>query len=384
MVGAGTPPAGEAEVRLAAAVLVALVAVSGAGAAYRPSPLLALDGAYRFSDGTVVSLAATPDGGLLYTDTRTGDLRQLKQVGVGRFRFGPAYLVRRPTRGTIAVTGRRLTLTAAGRTRTGLLVRVRRARVSFQGAGIRLVGKVTSPSTPGRHPAVAIVHGSEAADRDGSDLLANFYSALGYVVLTYDKRGVGESGGTYQEFPSPANVQNLATDAVGALRTLAARNDVDPADIGLVGGSQAGWIIPRAATISPLVHFAVITSGPAVSVGEQGLYAGLTGQGETNPGQEQIHEQLASTQPSGFDPRADLARLSIPTLWLFGREDKTVYVPQTVAVLERLPSRPTVRVFPRAGHFVLDTPHGLSSELPHAHRFAPGFFATISAWLATH
>jgi pimeloyl-ACP methyl ester carboxylesterase len=121
-----------------------------------------------------------------------------------------------------------------------------------------------------------------------------------------------------------------------------------------------------------------------VSVGEQGLYAGLTGQGATNPTRAQIDQQLANAQPSGFDPRADLAALSIPTLWLYGREDKTIYAAQSVAVLEGLPTRPTIRVFPRAGHFVLDTPHGLSSELPRAHRFAPGLFATISGWLARH
>jgi hypothetical protein len=33
---------------------------------------------------------------------------------------------------------------------------------------------------------------------------------------------------------------------------------------------------------------------------------------------------------------------------------------------------------------VLDTPHGLTSELAGAHRFAPGLFSTISGWLATH
>lgn len=369
--------------RFAAALVVALLAAATAGAAYRPSPLLAVDGAYRLADGTVLSLAVTPDGGLLYTDTRTGDLRQLERAGPGRFRFGPAYLVRRPIRGTVLVKGRRLAVTTAGRTRAGRLVPVRRTRVSFVGAGARLVGKVTSPATPGRHPAIAIVHGSEAADRDGSDLLVNFYSALGYVVLTYDKRGVGDSGGTYQEFPSPQNIRNLAGDAVGAARALAARKEVDRERIGLVGGSQAGWIIPRAAALSPLVRFAVITSGPAVSVGEQGLYAGLTGQGATNPTQAEIDRQLENVQPSGFDPRADLAALSIPTLWLYGREDKTVYAPQSVAVLAGLPSPPTVRVFPRAGHFVLDTPRGLTSELAGAHRFAPGLFPTISGWLAT-
>ncbi len=373
-----------------ALVVVATVLAATAGAAvagglaYKPSPLLAIDGAYRLADGTLASLAVTPDGGVLYTDTRTGDLRQLDRDGPLRFRFGPAYLVERPIRGTVTVRGGSLTVTSGGRSRSGTNVPVRRQRVAFRGASVRIVGKVTSPATPGRHPAIAIVHGSEAADRDGSDLFVNFFTSLGYVVLTYDKRGIGDSGGVYVEGATTANLENLAGDAVGALRTLAARSDVDPKRLGLFGGSQAGWIIPHAAALSPLVRFAVVTSGPAMSVGEQAEYASITGQGgiEPPPSEAIVRNRLAAAQPSGFDPRADLARLKIPTLWLFGRADKTVYVPQSVEILRRLDPAPTIRVFPGAGHFILDTPHGLTSEIPKAHRFAPGLFAAIAAWLA--
>jgi uncharacterized protein len=365
------------------ALAAALVAAGAAGAAYRPSPLLPLDGGYRLADGTVLSLAVTPDGGLLYTNTRTGDLRQLSPpTAPGRFTFGPSYLVAGPVRGTITVKGPRLTLVTGGRTRTAQRITVRRQAVSFAGQGVRLAGKVTSPATAGKHPAVAIVHGSEAGDRDYYDMLVNFYSSLGYVVLTYDKRGVGASKGVYQEFPSVRNVENLAGDAIGAVRVLAARKDVDAGRIGLAGASQAGWIIPRAAARSPLVKFAVVAAGPAVSVGEQGLYAGLTGQGTSDPTKAQIDEQLSGAEPSGFDPRPDLEKLTIPMLWLYGLEDKVVYAPQSVAVLQALPTPPTVKTFPRAGHFLLDTPHGLNSELTGAHRFV--YLQTIAAWLRDH
>ena len=59
-----------------------------------------------------------------------------------------------------------------------------------------------------------------------------------------------------------------------------------------------------------------------------------------------------------------------------------MYAPQSAEVLETLPTQPTIRIFPAAGHFVLDTPHGLSDELPRAHRFAPGLFRTMADWLA--
>jgi pimeloyl-ACP methyl ester carboxylesterase len=365
--------------KLAAAIGVALVAATAAGAAYRPSPLLPLDGAYRMTDGRVVSLAVTDDGNLLYTDTRTGDLRRLDTAGPNRFTFGPAYLVQRPVRGRILVRGARI---AVG-TRTGRRIAVRRQRVTFRGAGVRIVGKVTSPVSPGRHPALAIVHGSEAGGRDGYDLLVNFYNSLGFVVLTYDKRGTGDSTGFYTEQATPANIDNLAGDAVAALRILAARRDVDPAQLGLAGGSQAGWIIPRAAAKSPLVRFAVIVAGPAMSSGEEEAYAAITAHGQVSPPptDDAIRKGLEGITPSGFDPRADLERLSIPTLWIFGREDKSVYTPQSVAILESLPTKPTIRVFPGAGHFVLDTPHDLQSELPRAHRFL--YLSTIAAWVAS-
>jgi pimeloyl-ACP methyl ester carboxylesterase len=373
--------------RHAVAVVLAGAVVAAAPAAvgrYTPSKVLPLDGTYRFANGSTVSLAVTPDGGMLYTDLRTGDLRQLDPAGTARFRFGPAYLVQRPVRGTVAVRGDALTLTTGARARVARRVPVRRQRVAFRGAGVRLAGKVTSPVTPGRHPAVAIVHGSDPMDRDGTDLFVNFFTSLGYVVLSYDKRGVGDSTGIYVERATAANIGNLAGDAVGALRALAARVDVDPQRIGLFGGSQAGWIIPRAAALSPLVRFAVITSGPAMSVGEQDAYSGLTANGsiEPPPSEAAIRKSLEGTEPSGFDPRPDLDRLDIPTLWLFGREDKTIYVPRSVEILQALDPAPTIRVFPGAGHFILDTPRGLASEIPRAHRFAPGLFATIADWLA--
>jgi pimeloyl-ACP methyl ester carboxylesterase len=367
--------------KVATAIAVALVAATAAGAAYKPSSLLPLDGAYRMTDGRVVSLAVTDgDGdGLLYTDTRTGDLRQLRAAGPNRFTFGPAYLVQRPVRGTIVVREAKLTIGA----RRGTRIAVRRQRVAFRGAGVRIVGKVTSPVTPGRHPALAIVHGSEPGGRDGYDLLVNFYNSLGYVVLSYDKRGTGDSSGFYIERPTPANIDNLAGDAVAALGVLAARRDVDPQRLGLVGGSQAGWIIPRAAAKSPLVRFAVIVAGPAMSSGEEEAYAAMTAHGQISPPptDETIRKGLEGVAPSGFDPRPDLERLSIPTLWIFGREDKSVYTPESVAILEALPTKPTIRVFPAAGHFVLDTPHDLQSELPSAHRFL--YIATIAGWVAS-
>lgn len=255
---------------------------------------------------------------------------------------------------------------------------------SFPSGSVRLSYALDLPPGPGPFPAIVFGHGSGQQTKDEAMSVKSRMTQAGFAVLRYDKRGVGDSTGFYVERATAANLDNLAGDAVGALRVLSARRDVDPSRLGLVGGSQAGWIIPRAAAKSPLARFAVITSGPAVSVGEQEAYAGLTAQGALAPPPTDgaIRQGLEGIAPSGFDPRPDLERLSIPTLWLYGREDKTIYAPQSVEVLESLPSKPTVRIFPAAGHFILDTPRGLSSELPGAHRFATGLFPAIAEWLA--
>ena len=98
----------------------------------------------------------------------------------------------------------------------------------------------------------------------------------GLAVLAYDKRGVGQSGGTYPgESPHPFTIDTLARDAEAAVHFLATRPEIDHDRIGLAGHSQAGWIIPLAASREPAVRFAVVFSGPAVTADENDEYQNL-------------------------------------------------------------------------------------------------------------
>src|SRR5262245_25864723 len=53
------------------------------------------------------------------------------------------------------------------------------------------------PPGPGPFPAVVIGHGSGEIRKEASQVLASNLLAQGFAVLRYDKRGVGESTGTY-------------------------------------------------------------------------------------------------------------------------------------------------------------------------------------------
>jgi len=205
-------------------------------------------------------------------------------------------------------------------------------------------------------------------------------------VLAYDKRGIGQSGGIFPgEAASNAAIERLARDAEAAVRFLAAQPELDPDHIGLWGASQAGWIIPLAASRSPAA-FAVIGVGPTVTVGEEGFYSNLTNDGDgAGLTAAQAEARLGETTPSGFDPVPAIRSLRIPVLWLYGAEDRSIPPRRSATINERLRAETgadfTTIVFPRAGHSLLETPTGLNAEVAGARRFAPGLFTELIDWL---
>jgi alpha/beta superfamily hydrolase len=152
----------------------------------------------------------------------------------------------------------------------------RREQVEFVARdGTRLAGSVYLPVGPARRRAATVVlHGSGAQDRNGYAsiiaVLADVLAASGRVVMTFDKRGVGGSGGDW----SRAGFDVLAMDAMAAMAYLADRTEVDPLRIGLAGSSQAGWVAAAAivAGAKPADVLLLGAAGSALTVAEQNLY----------------------------------------------------------------------------------------------------------------
>ena len=121
--------------------------------------------------------------------------------------------------------------------------------ITFFSEGVILAGTIFTPKNI--RAAVVIVHGSGQEKR-----MKNFATTLannGIAVLTYDKRGVGESAGLYAgpevgtnnvDF---SNLNLLSLDASAAVNALSKSLSNDQIPLGLIGASQAGWIIPLAA-----------------------------------------------------------------------------------------------------------------------------------------
>lgn len=224
--------------------------------------------------------------------------------------------------------------------------------VLFKSNSVSLAGTLYTPRYP--HAAVVLVHGSGQAPRMSE--FALHLAENGITVLTYDKRGVGESGGIYAgpevgtNNVSADNLILLAKDANAAVKVLHQRDKNVP--IGLAGISQAGWIIPIAATLNPLVDFMVLFSGSVIPTLEQLRFQFFTN-GKTDfwdhHTESEVRERISSDADDGHyfsdadryqfvntDPVDALSRLSIPGLWLFGAKDVQVPVGLSIEPLNTL------------------------------------------------
>jgi hypothetical protein len=133
--------------------------------------------------------------------------------------------------------------------------------------GIKLAGTLTLPPGTGRFPAVVVISGSGAQDRDETVfghkpflVLADYLTRRGVGVLRVDDRGVGGSTGNTME----ATSVQLARDVLAGVRFLRARREIDPDRIGLIGHSEGGLIAPLAAAESKEIAFIGLLAAPGL------------------------------------------------------------------------------------------------------------------------
>lgn len=213
--------------------------------------------------------------------------------------------------------------------------------IEFQSDGIRLSGTLFLPAETPPVAGIILVHGSGPEPRMSA--LGHFMASSGFAVLTYDKRGVGKSGGAYEERDnvSAVNLGRLAGDAATAFVTLRQSPGMAGIPTGFVGFSQAGWIIPIAASQVESPAFIALWSGPVCTVSEEMEYSRLadrTPPTRALPTRQELlqHMRSAGYRPDDTDPRSSLSQLAIPGLWLFGGKDRSIPVDLSIERLESL------------------------------------------------
>lgn len=136
-----------------------------------------------------------------------------------------------------------------------------------ESAKITLAGTLTIPRGNGPFPAVVMITGSGAQDRDETLfghkpfwVIADFLTRKGVAVLRVDDRGVGKSTGTQAD----ATSLDFATDVSAGVAYLKTRKEIDSKAIGLIGHSEGGIIAPIVAGQSKDVAFLVLMAGTGV------------------------------------------------------------------------------------------------------------------------
>ncbi len=136
-----------------------------------------------------------------------------------------------------------------------------------EGDNVRLAGTLTLPQSAGPHPAVVLVSGSGAQNRNEELMdhkpflvLADHLTKQGIAVLRYDDRGTAESTGDF----STVTTEGLARDAQAAVDYLKSRNDIAMDQIGVAGHSEGGLIAPMLAAKNNNITFIVMLAGPGL------------------------------------------------------------------------------------------------------------------------
>lgn len=340
-------------------------------------------GSYTLADGrtlVVTKQAASPRPRA--TLLPSGETRGLYPLGGSRFAIGAAVAVREPSQGTAAFAADGSSVDWAG-------VRGQRVRLRQQEVRVGpLAGTLSLPAGAGPFPAVTFAHGGGEAPREQLQFLAAAFARHGYATLVYDKRGVGQSGDFYfGDAATQEVIDQYARDVERLARFVASLPGVDRSRVGVSGGSQAGWIMPLAASREPAIRFVVGLVPPTISQGQTDYWAQQLGQGGGPPRRPlgEVEDEARAMGPRGFDPMPAIRALRIPVLWLFGGNDLVVPTRLCVEALEPVTREPgrdfSYAVFPGGNHGLLQTASGQNAEADASSTFVPGLFTTIDEWL---
>lgn len=300
---------------------------------------------------------------------------------------------------------------------------VRDVRYDNKDAGLTLAATLTLPRGDGPFPAVVLISGSGPHDRDETVMghkpflvLSDFLTRHGIATLRADKRGIGQSGGTY----ATATTFDFASDAAAGLAFLKGVPQIDPHRIGLIGHSEGAEIAPIVAAHHPGVAFIVLMAGSGVpgdeiiveqtrliarangatpqqadqDANEERAILDLVKSGDT----EKLRSMLHGNVPAAFtspwyrtfltlDPAKALHEVHCPVLAVAGSKDVQVPPEQNLeAIRSALAAGGNKDVqtveFPGLNHLFQHAGSGSPSEYARIEEtMAPEVMEKIAAWI---
>lgn len=159
---------------------------------------------------------------------------------------------------------------AAVSSRSVAISRPNDEQINIPSNGFSLAGTLSKPAQASatRLPAVVLVGGSGPTDRDslvfGIPILGQIAGLLadaGHIVVRYDKRGIGQSGGRAEA----ASFADYADDVRAVVKLLSDRKDVDPKRIAVVGHSEGGLVALMAAAKDKKIAAVGLIATPGIT-----------------------------------------------------------------------------------------------------------------------
>ena len=422
----GFAPAARAAISAFAMLLALLIAAPPSHAATTdPTPM---QGLYQDAKGAVAIVPFAEFGdGLFYVDYasgRTGPLVAMPNgmaVGVG-MKSPKTYA------GTVAAVAKRLSIDIDGVHRMLDAIPVERRPFVVTNGDVKLAGEFVHRTDSTPIGGIVIVHGSNDEPRTVFGPWVDYLAWRGWTVAVFDKRGSGQSTGDWKK----GGFEELASDVRAVARFTHAQAPLKGKPVGLLGISQAGWVMPLAAQDGG-IDFIVSLMGAGVTPAEQTLeftqaqleayeipkaeiaeamaYYRLDLDVSTGKKPwadidaaykkamaEKAEWLLAPPEPANsgsraflgriadFDPAPYWAKLRIPVLAMFGGVDLVVPSDPNRALIEKQLStngNPATKIvmIDNVNHVGMIAKTGTIAEYPTLDHFDPGYFKTFGDWL---
>lgn len=307
----------------------------------------------------------------------------------------------------------------------------------------KLVGALTIPDGTGPFPAVILISGSGAQDRDETIsghkpflVLADSLARRGASALRCDDRGAGESGGEHLA----ATTAVRAADVGWMIEYLLTRKEIDRKRIFLLGHSEGGVMASLAASRNPLVAGIILLGAPGLSIEEnlslqnalirkaegasdaaiaqagilqrrifsvvkevlddeearaklRGIYSSNMYERLTDSQKKSIDERIATLLTPYFrdiikcDPAVALSKVSCPVLAIIGEKDLQCPPKENIPALEKALRAGNNRNFrviemPGLNHLLQSSTSGAMSEYASIEEtISPQALAAVSNWL---
>jgi pimeloyl-ACP methyl ester carboxylesterase len=304
-------------------------------------------------------------------------------------------------------------------------------RIHFSAGDASLYGMLALPvKRSGPVPVVIFVHGDGPMPFDAFGYYQPIWTELakqGIGSFSWDKRGVGGSEGNWLD----QSMADRASDVLHAIKFLQSSPDLQkPSSIGLIGFSQAGWVMPQISRKQNAIDFTVLVS-TAINWEQQGSYhqrmsgvkeytdslltaslkkslsyaeyqANYTQQEQQNklPENEFLLDKdryTFVTKNWQSDATADLQKIDVPVLAIFGEDDLNVDIANSIEHLQKAlnrhaqPDQLTLKVYPQATHGLLDSRlwntqspgvfYVLMIDILGEDAFANGVLSDIATWI---